>query len=292
MRIKSTSQLIVLLAVLSTSHLTRAELLWSPKPTEKQSSAQTIDEHARHQHGQGGRTQEKTFYLADNQNASVKYINPALKTVLLNPQDQTNKYIVPKSGLDNYHALVAERSTDTLHESSLRYFSMRGKPSGTSPGNLIKQHKLPLEIVPQPMIREHWRFYTNNKQSFQILFDNKPVVNSWVVLKTSNGTTLDSKTDSNGNVNFMLPDDFKNIKAGRRANKPEEFMLRTTYTANNISYKTNFTAPYSVNPSHWKSNSGGLLALSIGFISGIVIMRRHNNNTKSTAKNKASRSQL
>ncbi|MFK5894729.1 MAG: hypothetical protein QM504_16030 [Pseudomonadota bacterium] len=288
MRVKLKSLLIILLAVFGISHISHAELLWSPKPDKIKTLTKSPITSTGHQHGQ---SKEKAFYLKDNKNARVKYINPALKIVELNAQEHTNKYIVPKSGMDNYHALVAERSTDTLHESSLRYFSMRGKPSGTSPENLIKQHKLPLEIIPQPMIREHWRFYTQNKHMFQIFFDNKPVVDTWVILKTSNGTTLDAKTDSNGNVAFILPDDFKNIKAGRRANKPQEFMLRTTYTSNNITYKTNFTAPYSVNPSHWKSNAGGLLALSVGFISGLVIMRRHNKNNKQiNKKNSGSKS--
>jgi len=39
-------------------------------------------------------------------------------------------------------------------------------------------------------------------------------------------------------------------------------------------YRTNFTAPYSVNPSHWKSNTVGLFMLIFGFVSGIVVMRR------------------
>jgi len=89
-------------------------------------------------------------------------------------------------------------------------------------------------------------------------------------------------------VSFILPDDFKEVKPGRRANKAQEFILRTVHITDNITYKTNFSAPYSVNPSHWQSNSGGILALSIGFISGIVIMRRHNQQVNITKVNKKS----
>ncbi len=286
--------LLILSAVLGMSHLCHAELLWNPKPTEKQKPLKAIDGSqksngsAQNQHAGHGqsRNREKSFYLADNQSAIVKYIDPSLQTLSLTAEDKSNQYILPKTGMDNYHALVAERSTDTSHESSLRYAYLRGKPSGFSPGDLITQHKLPLEIVPEPMIREHWRFYTNNSHLFKILFNEKPLADTWVTFQTSNGSTLDSKTDMDGKVIFTLPDDFKEIKPGRRANKPAEFVLRTVHIDKTITYKTNFSAPYSVNPSHWQSNAGGILALSIGFISGIVIMRRHNQKVNITQKNK------
>ncbi|NOQ78974.1 MAG: hypothetical protein GQ546_06195 [Gammaproteobacteria bacterium] len=278
--ISFTNQLIIVfITVLGFTQLSQAELLWSPKPDKKLQSSKPVSKENHNQHaGHGNRSQEKAFYLQDNINSIINYIDPSLKVLSLTNEDNSNKYILPKSGMDNYHALVAERKGDALHESSLRYVYMRGKPSGYSPENLIKNHKLPLEIVPEPMIREHWRFYTNNRHTFQILFNEKPLADTWVILQTTNGSKFDSKTNAEGKVSFILPDDFKDIKPGRRANKPQEFILRTVHIADDITYKTNFSSKYSVNPSHWQSNSGGLLALSIGFISGLVIMRRHNRN--------------
>lgn len=288
MQFKLTNVLLITLGVFGSSHLSYAELLWSSEPGEKPSiikpkPLKAVDAHKEHQQN---RSREKAYYLEDNKNVTVNYMTPALKVIPLAPQENSNKYVLPKTGMDNYHALVAQKKTDSTHESSLRYAYMRGKPSGYSPENLIKNHKLPLEIVPEPMIREHWRFYTNNRHIFQILFNEKPLVDTWVILQTANGTKLDSKTDINGKVAFILPDDFKDIKPGRRANKPQDFLLRTVHIADNITYKTNFSAPYSVNPSHWQSNSGGILALSIGFISGIVVMRRHNRNNPQKQKKK------
>ncbi|MCU7817845.1 MAG: DUF4198 domain-containing protein [gamma proteobacterium symbiont of Lucinoma myriamae] len=186
---------------------------------------------------------------------------------------------------------MAERKGDALHESSLRYVYMRGKPSGYSPDDLVSSHKLPLEIMPEPMIREHLRFYSNIGHDFQILFNKKPLANTWVILQTSNGSKFDAQTDAQGRVSFVLPDDFKDIKPGRRANKAQEFVLRTVHIADGLTYKSNFSAPYSVNPSHWQSNAGGLFALSIGFISGLVIMRRHNKNKPQKQKKKPANSQ-
>ncbi|RKZ98787.1 MAG: hypothetical protein DRQ43_00990 [Gammaproteobacteria bacterium] len=282
MQIKLKNIFLVILGVLGISHFCAAELLWSPKPIEKQKSVQQ-EQHAGH--GQQGR-REKAFYLQDQKNVTVNYIDPSLKVLPLSSADKSSKFILPDSGMDNYHALVAERKGEALHESSLRYVYMRGKPSGYSPDDLISNHKLPLEIVPQPMIREHWNFYTNNKHSFQVLFNEKPLADTWVILQTTNGSKFDAKTDVEGKVSFILPDDFKDVKPGRRANKPQEFLLRTVHIADNITYKTNFSSKYSVNPSHWQSNSGGVLALSIGFISGLVIMRRHNKNNPQKKKKK------
>ncbi len=282
MQIKLKNIFLVILGVLGISHFCAAELLWSPKPIEKQKSTQQ-EQHAGH--GQQGR-REKAFYLQDQKNVTVNYIDPSLKVLPLSSADKSSKFILPDSGMDNYHALVAERKGEALHESSLRYVYMRGKPSGYSPDDLISNHKLPLEIVPQPMIREHWRYYTNNKHSFQVLFNEKPLIDTWVILQTTNGSKFDAKTDVEGKVSFILPDDFKDVKPGRRANKPQEFLLRTVHIADNITYKTNFSSKYSVNPSHWQSNSGGVLALSIGFISGLVIMRRHNKNNPQKKKKK------
>lgn len=271
--------LVVFMTVFVFSPLAQAELLWSPKPVDKVSSADSKANKNQHaQHGHHSRSKEKAYYLHNNKNSSVSYIDPSLKATELTASDTGNKYILPKTGMDNYHALVAQRQSDSLHESSLRYVYMRGKPSGYSPDNLVKNHKLPLEIVPVPMIREHLRFYSNRGHTFQVLFNEQPVPDSWVVLQTTNGTTLDAKTDVDGKVSFVFPDDFKDVKPGRRANKAQDFLLRTVHIKNNITYKTNFSAPYSVNPEHWQSNSGGILALSIGFISGLVLMRRHNKN--------------
>ncbi|MCW8931248.1 MAG: DUF4198 domain-containing protein [Gammaproteobacteria bacterium] len=287
MRIKAKTAVLFFLGTFGINHLTYAELLWNPKPVKEaeskiKSSNTGHEGHAGHQQN---RSKEKAFYLEDNQNSTARYITPGLEVIPLTAEEKGNKYILPKTGMDNYHALVAERKTESTHESALRYPYMRGKPSGHSPDKLVSDSKLPLEIVPEPMIREHWRFYSSNKHDYKVLFEEKPLKDTWVILQTSNGSKMDAKTDGDGKVNFTLPEDFQDIKPGRRANKPAEFILRTVHISDGITYKTNFSAPYSVNPSHWNSNLGGILSLSVGFLSGIVIMRRHNNKMNEEKKN-------
>lgn len=278
------SLIVVFLGMVLSTQVAYSELLWSSMPSEKQRKEQL--RHQQMGHAQHGGNREKAFYLKDGDNAEVQYLSPDLSQQVLTPNTNSNKYVMPKTGMDNYHALIAQRSSESTHESALRYPYMRGKPSGESPKKVINSHKLPLEIVPEPMIREHWRFYSQNTHRFKVLFNEKPLPETWVILKTSNGTTVELMTDLEGYVDFTLPDDFSDIKPGRRANKPAEFLLRTAHVDSNKTYKTNFSARYSVNPSHWNSNLGGVITLSLGFLSGIVIMRKHNKKISAQKKNK------
>ncbi len=282
-------KLIIILTMLLFSSISYAELLWSPgeyswqktkQPSPAKNTKQPHTQHKSHM-----RPKEKAYYLLDQQNAEVIFIAPDLKQQKLSPAADSMKYTLPETGMDNYHALIAEKKDANSHASSLRYVSMRGKPSGISPSLLVQHNKLPLEIIPEPMIREHWKFYTSNSHSFSVLFNSQPLADNWVVMSTSNGTTLDGKTDQQGRIRFTLPEDFTDIKPGRRANKPAEFKLRTVHIANDITYQTNFNAPYYVNPAHWQSSSGGIAALSLGFISGLLLMFKHNHNNKPKNKN-------
>jgi len=139
---------------------------------------------------------------------------------------------------------------------------------------MMANNKLPLEIVPDPMAREHGRFYSQNENDVIVRFNGKPVSDAWVGFISSNGSELEATSDSEGRVTFTLPDDFKNVRTGRSNNKAADFMLRTGYVDEGVLYRTNFSAPYSVNPSHWQSSSVGLFMLLFGFVSGIVVMRR------------------
>ena len=260
-----------------------AELRWSPKASSMNHGGHKVQLQLQGKgqvelqpggHGGHSPRRGKTVYLQDNAGAKLWMITPTLENRTLELDDEHGKLKVPSTGMVSYHALVATRQEDNLHESSLRYVYLRGKPTGRSPAELMANNKLPLEIVPDPMAREHGRFYSQEEKSFIVRFNGKPVSDAWVGLVSSNGSTLEASTDAEGRVSFVLPDDFKNVRAGRSKNKPADFLLRTGYVDEGVLYRTNFSAPYSVNPSHWKFSSVGLFMLVFGFVSGIVVMRR------------------
>ena len=88
-------------------------------------------------------------------------------------------------------------------------------------------------------------------------------------------------------MQFILPDDFSNVRTGRQNNRPAEFIVRTGLTHQGMLYRTNFTAPYSVNPSHWKSTNVGLFMLVAGFVAGIVVMRKGGSGNNDKKKGRA-----
>jgi hypothetical protein len=87
-------------------------------------------------------------------------------------------------------------------------------------------------------------------------------------------------SDAEGRVVVALPDDFNDVKAGRRANKPAEFVLHADHSIQGVDYVTTLSADYHVNPSHWRSTAGGLLAMLVGFVGGLIVVRRKSGGTK------------
>lgn len=266
-------QFTVLLAGLLSFGLSsaQAELVWSKKPSKGQHAGMQGGQ----QHGGGHMSQRRgnVLYLSDHAGAQAVMITPHLEEKELSFKGKQGKLDIPSSGFDNYHALVAVRQDEKLHESALRYVYMRGKTSGVSPSELVESDKLPLEIVPAPYVRAHRRFLSNKVIDLRVDFQGKPLANTWVGLSTSNGSQLEARTDGEGRVQFIFPDDFPDVKVGRSNNPAAEFTLRTGVSHEGILYRTTLSGPYSVNPSHWQSVNAGLFLLMAGFVTGIVVMR-------------------
>ncbi|KAA3626052.1 MAG: hypothetical protein DWQ09_17605 [Proteobacteria bacterium] len=207
-------------------------------------------------HGSAGA--QLSMWRSDLQRVELKADNDAL--------------VVRPTGVDNYHAVVAERTQGNLHESAIRYLYLNGKPAGRSPAELVAIDKLPLEIVPAPLVREHQRYLSDRIANYQLHYRGQPLANTPVRLETSNGTQADLTTDGEGRIELRLPEDFTHIEIGRRNNPPADFVLRARHTENGKEYRTSLSAPYYVNPQHWQSNSAGLAAALSGFAVGLGIL--------------------
>jgi len=269
------------------SGASQAEMRWSTKASAMKHGPQVKMQHKPEAGGHSNMRRSKTLFLQDSADAKLWMVTPTIEERPLKLEDDSGKLKVPSTGMGSYHALVASRQEDTLHESALRYEYLRGKPTGRSPAELMANNKLPLEIVPDPMAREHWRFYSQNEHAFIVRFKGEPVSGAWVGLTSSNKSEMEATSDADGRVTFTLPDDFKNIRPGRSKNRPAEFLIRTGYVDGDMLYRTNFSAPYSVNPSHWKSDTVGLFMLLSGFAVGLVVMRRGKSATTNNKKGRA-----
>lgn len=227
-------------------------------------------------HAHGGERSEKSFYLSDSIGAEAEIWLP---TLVRRPLEVNEGGVVRLSGtgLDNYHLLYARRQGEGRDELALRYQSMRGKPSGESPRLLLGYRKGALDIVPSPLTREHQRYQGGRAALYTLLFKNSPLAAQPLSLTTSNGTTLQLASDSEGRVVVPLPDDFTAVQPGRAENKPAEFVLTTSYLNAGTEYRTTLSGDYYVNPSHWQSMGGGLLAMFAGFVGGLLVIRRQRN---------------
>jgi len=209
-----------------------------------------------------------------NQSADlqISYILPTLAKKELS--HKMGLITIPRTGMDNYHALVVQQSYKKSVSSSIRYIYSHGKPSKTSPTKITQLQKSDFEITPSPLPREHDRYKSSESYSFKLNFKGRGLSFSPVILETSNGSKQNFQSSSNGEFEITLPNDFKDVKKGRRANKPVEFVLKALHLHEGTTYSTTFTMPYHVNPSdYWQLQSYGLLLLIIGLITGIYIFR-------------------
>lgn len=226
-------------------------------------------------HRHDGRMAAKMMVLDQGAGAESYLLHPDLEKQPLGAVDQHGVLKFRPSGKENYHALLAVRESGTLTEVAIRYLFLHGKPTGNSPSELTHSDKAELEIVPNPLPREHWRYASNQNVEFLVRFRGRPLGNFPVSVATSNGSQMDARTDANGRLRIEVPDDFAVVKAGRRNNPPAEWRIEVSHEDAGGRFKTVFSAAYHADPSHWQPLSWGLAAVAGGMLfSGVINLRR------------------
>jgi len=191
---------------------------------------------------------------------------------------------LPPTGVDNYHAVVVERDWGDSVDAIVRYEYMRGKPSGESPRKLTSAVKTPVEMVPDPLPREHHRYYSRAEAAFILRYKDQLLANHPVMLQTSNGSSVNGMSDNNGRVVFQIPDDFSGVVPGERDRRGAELSISTEYQVDGVQYNSALTAEYRVSPEHWQSKPWGVAVAGIGFVFGGFLTRRIARNKKGGAK--------
>ena len=105
----------------------------------------------------------------------------------------------------NYHWLQATEDSQigVVTASTVHYFAN----PGPAPTAMLHLAKADLEIVPQPLPREHWRYRVGETGAFLVRFHGEPVANMGVRLETSGGSRQVFKTDERGIVQVTFPAD-------------------------------------------------------------------------------------
>lgn len=224
--------------------------------------------------GHGGK--ESSVFTAVNLegNGSAALIKPDLSTEEL--PLSANTLTLPESGMGGYYALVLTQRAPLEVKSAIRYLSRQGRPSKISPTQLTGLFKTDLEIVPDPLHREHDRYTASKSYRFLVKFQGQPLSDARIAMETRNHSATTYTSDKNGAVRVTLPNDFSHVFVGRSENKPSEFLLSTYRSDGEIVYQSTLSMPYFVNPNdYWQSQTYGAGAIFIGFLGGLFLYRRH-----------------
>jgi len=214
----------------------------------------------------------KRFLLKNGDGAKIDLWKPDLSTLPLTAEH--GSLTLPRTGVDNYHALVVEKDWGYLKEALIRYQYMHGKPSGHSTRELTAAEKTTFEIVPEPVPREHQHYRSGQSWNFLLRYRGAPAAHVPVSLETSNGTELSSVSDRNGIVSLRIPDDFSLLEAGERDRRSAEFTVSAETEDAGVVYQTRLSAEYRVNPSRWQSLELGMYVTGVGLLAGGFLGRK------------------
>ena len=225
-------------------------------------------------HGGHGRGETAMFAAMNlEKNATAQLVLPDLSVKKL--EMNLNTVMLPKPPMGGYYALVLNTQSPERVESAVRYLSLHGRPSKVSPTLLTALPKSALEIVPNPLHREHDRYTASKKYRFTVMFQGKPLPDASVLLETGRSGSTPYVSDAKGNFSVELPDDFEDVKVGRSENRPSEFLLTVEHRSGSTDYVSTFSMPYYVNPNdYWQSQELGAGAMLIGFLGGLFLYRR------------------
>ncbi len=225
-------------------------------------------------HGGHGRGESAMFAAMNLEgNASARLVLPDLSVKKL--EMNLNTVMLPKPPMGGYYALVLNRQTPERIESAVRYLSLHGRPAKVSPTRLTALLKSALEIVPNPLHREHDRYTASKKYRFTVMFQGKPLPDTSVSLETRRSGSTSYRSDAKGNITLTLPNDFENVRVGRTENRPSEFLLTVRNRSGSTDYVSTLSMPYYVNPNdYWQSQELGAGAILIGFLGGMLLYRR------------------
>lgn len=182
----------------------------------------------------------------------------------------------PKIG--NYHWVVArEESTEEVRVASTAWFFAN---PGDSPKELLRQPKHELEIVPDPLPREHGSYRESEKWRFLVRFNGQPLANQLVTLETEFGSRSTVLTDAAGIATVLFPRDFK--PAGKMAAGEQEghgprrvpFVLSTAKEADGRKYLTAFNLTYGQDGDRGRSLGWGAAFGLIGMLAAAPLLRR------------------
>ncbi|MBF0446293.1 MAG: hypothetical protein HQL68_11965 [Magnetococcales bacterium] len=193
--------------------------------------------------------------------------------------------ITPKNSIGGYHWVMARHESAELVEvaTSIVYFSMPAPP----PTEMLNRVKNRLEIIPQPMPREHAHYRAGESWPFLIRFHGKPLAAQTVNFISEQGESLSFTSNTNGIAEITFPKEFKTQTEAKVEGKKmrhghtrpkANFILTTTYLVDGKRYQTTFNNDYRPGPFFNKSLATGFGFMFLGVILATPLLRKPKKN--------------
>lgn len=179
----------------------------------------------------------------------------------------------PPSGQGNYHWLSARSETPeaVTVAGTAHYFPN----PGPSPTGLLLLRKSELEIVPQPLPREHAAYRESEKWNFLVRFNGQALAGKDVVLETESGSRVRATTNSVGMATVVFPRDTRDTPAaGSHRPAAARFVLAVEHEADGRHYLTAFNHLYRKDPDRERSLGAGAGFLLLGMLGALPLLRR------------------
>lgn len=209
----------------------------------------------------------------------------ARRQVPLAPEGTAIKAL-PKLG--NYYWVIARQATgaQVMVASTPYYF---GEP-GPAPTRLLLEQKHELEIIPQPLPREHGAWRESEKWQFLLRFNGQPLAKKEVRMETEFGTKTAFISDEQGRVSVLFPRDFKPVEKkpeqGGHSHGPRraKFVLAADHEDGGIHYLTAFNYTYSADVDRNRDLLAGVGFGVFGMLLAAPLLRRKKVENKNSAK--------
>lgn len=176
----------------------------------------------------------------------------------------------PKIG--NYHWVVLREVSPAgiRVASTVWYFSN----PGASPENLLAKPKHELEIVPQPLPREHGQYRESEKWRFLVRLYGKPMAGQRLTLETEFGSRSHFVTDAEGFATVLFPRDFPTEPPGGHGRPSAAFVLSTEHAEGEHRYQTAFNLRYGPDADRGRSLAWGAAFGLAGMLAATPLLRR------------------
>jgi len=188
------------------------------------------------------------------------------------PEGAKLKSASPKVG--NYHWVVARQESEgeVRVASTAWYFSN----PGDAPTELLKQSRHELEIVPDPLPREHGNYRESEKWRFIVRYAGQPLANQALSMETEYGSRSRFVTDAAGVATVLFPRDFKPAEEGHdgHGRQKAKFVLTTEKEDAGKRYLTAFNYTYTLDADRDRSLGWGAAFGLLGMVAATPLLRR------------------